>query len=291
MQSNFFPLTKGNPSLPLGKSPERAHSFAQLSFAMERNSKILGVFLFLFSSYGFLAFEPGRLCRHPSIVVAAAAQRGRTDTLLTQLQCWKVRSISSFGSGPAIASVKAEMANMRRSGKATGVLTLLWCAAFYSCPSSFARTALQQSNSAAQSGKRAEKTIVYKNKKYRFRFVLPESWKGYSILVSQWTGSVWDPEKREKPIREETGPVITIRHPLWAESNPHQDIPIMILTYAQTDLSKEGNLSTSAAPYGPQEIARNSKYVFALPPRYNYAIATGVEEVAQLFREHSLRPF
>jgi hypothetical protein len=56
-------------------------------------------------------------------------------------------------------------------------------------------------------------------------------------------------------------------------------------------LSKEGNLSTSAAPFGPQEVARNAKYVFALPPRYNYAMETGVEEVAQLFRERSLRPF
>lgn len=155
----------------------------------------------------------------------------------------------------------------------------------------FAAPAPQQQDSATTAGKQTTKTVVYENKKYRFRFVLPESWKGYSILVGYWTGSAWDPEKREKPIREETGPVITIRHPLWTESDPYQDIPIMILTYAQADLSKEGNLSTSAAPYGPQEIARNSKYVFALPPRYNYAIATGVEEVEQLIREHSLRPF
>jgi len=65
----------------------------------------------------------------------------------------------------------------------------------------------------------------------------------------------------------------------------------MILTYAQADLSRHGNLSTSAAPFGPQEIARNAKYVFALPPRYNYASVSGVEEVELLFSEHSLRPF
>jgi hypothetical protein len=180
---------------------------------------------------------------------------------------------------------------MRRTGKATGVLALLWCAAFCSCFPSFAATATQQADSKAQTGKRAKKTVVYKNKKYRFRFVLPESWKGYSILVSQWTGEVWDPANREKPTREETGPVITIRHPLWTEADPHQDIPIMILTHEEADLSKEGNLSTSAAPFGPQEVARNAKYVFALPPRYTYAMETGVEEVVRLLREHSLRPF
>jgi hypothetical protein len=110
----------------------------------------------------------------------------------------------------------------------------------------------QQHDSATHAGKQATKTVVYEKKKYRFRFMLPESWKGYSILVSQWTGSAWDPEKPEKPIREETGPVITIRHPLWTESDPYQDIPIMILTYAQAELSKECNLSNSTAPYGPR---------------------------------------
>lgn len=184
-----------------------------------------------------------------------------------------------------------EVVRMRRGNKPTRVVALLRCVALCSCLPWFATTASQQTDSAAQTGKQAEKTIVYKNKKYRFRFVLPESWKGYSILASQWTGAVWDPAKREKPIREETGPVITIRHPLWTESGPRQDIPIMILTYAQAALSKEGNLSTGAAPYGPQEIARNSKYVFALPPRYNGVVEPGIEEVNELFRRHSLRPF
>jgi hypothetical protein len=180
---------------------------------------------------------------------------------------------------------------MRRSNKPTGVIALLWCAAFCSCFSPFGARASQQDDSAAQTDERAKKTVVYKNKKYRFRFVLPESWKGFSILLSQWKGAAWDPDKPEKPVREETGPLITIRHPLWTESKPRQDIPIMILTYAQADLSKAGNLSTSAAPFGPQEIARNTKYVFALPPRYNYGSEAGIDEVAQLIRDHSLHPF
>jgi hypothetical protein len=180
---------------------------------------------------------------------------------------------------------------MRRSNKPTRVAALLWCATLCSGLPSIAAPIPQQAKSTAETGKHPKKTIIYKNSKYRFRFVLPESWKGYSILVGQWSGAAWDSAKPEEPIGEETGPVITIRHPLWTESNPRQDIPIMILTYAQADLAREGNLSTSAAPYGPQEIARNAKYVFALPPRYNAADQIGSEEVAQMFRDHSLRPF
>ena len=180
---------------------------------------------------------------------------------------------------------------MRRRNKPTWVVALLLCATFSTSLLSIAAPAPQQEDSATHAGKQGKKTVVYKNKKYRFRFVLPESWKGFSIIVSQWKGAVWDSAKSEEPTREETGTIIIIRHPLWTESSPRQDIPIMILTYAQADLSRQGNLTTSAAPYGPQEIARNAKYVFALPPRYNYAMLAGVEEVERLFREHSLRPF
>ena len=222
--------------------------------------------------------------------MAGVVQRGPTDISITQLQCSEVRLSRSFRQWPCDCKCQVKVGHMRRNGKAIGALAGLWCIAFCSCLPTFAATA-SQVNSATRTGSRSKKTIVYKNKKYRFRFVLPESWKGYSILVSQWTGSAWDPVKRENPTREVTGPMITIRHPLWTESDPRQDIPIMILTDEEADLSQQDNLSTSAAPFGPQEIARNAKYVFALPPRYNYAFPTGFEEVEQLFREHSLHPF
>jgi hypothetical protein len=181
---------------------------------------------------------------------------------------------------------------VQKIGKATVLLTAVCGIALCSpCPV-LAATGSPQTNPAAKPSGRSKKTIVYTNKKYGFRFVLPASWKGYSIIVSEWSGSVWGAaNNREQPIRTVTGPKITIRHPLWTESNPRQDIPIMILTYEEADLSKADDLSTSAAPFGPQEIARNARYVFALPPRYDYAFPTGGEEVERLLQEHSLHPF
>jgi hypothetical protein len=117
--------------------------------------------------------------------------------------------------------------------------------------------------------------LVYTNKTYGFRFALPDSWKGYSILVKSWS----------------KGPLILIRHPLWTEANPRQDIPIMVLTLAQWELVQEGKLSVSAAPIGPDELARNSKYVFALPPRYNFAFLPGYEEVGEILKRDPLQAF
>jgi hypothetical protein len=69
---------------------------------------------------------------------------------------------------------------------------------------------------------------VYANKHYGFTFTLPNSWKGFSILVSDWSGF----DSRDNEIKEH-GPEFTIRHPLWTEADPRQDIPIMVFTHAQ----------------------------------------------------------
>lgn len=41
---------------------------------------------------------------------------------------------------------------------------------------------------------------------------------------------------------------------------------------------------------GPSMLGQNSKYVFALPPRYNYAFPTGFEEVEKILETGPLTP-
>jgi hypothetical protein len=158
-----------------------------------------------------------------------------------------------------------------------------------------ATTCQSQSAQDGRSKSRPAKSIVYTNKQYRFKFYLPKSWKGYSIIVSEWCGGVWEPTSDEaggtQATRTERGPEITIRHPLWTEANPRQDIPIMVLTLAQGELADKGILIVSAAPFGPGEIGRNSRYVFALPPRFNYADVIGVEEVNNIIFNDPLHGF
>lgn len=125
-----------------------------------------------------------------------------------------------------------------------------------------------------------DKSIVYVNKKYGFNFSLPNSWDKYSIVTDNWEGRSFDASQGDKVI--ETGPLISIRHPLWTKKNPRQDIPIMIFTFSQWSQIVHEELIVSAAPMIPSEICRNSKYVFALPPRYNYAFITGYEEVEDI---------
>jgi hypothetical protein len=136
----------------------------------------------------------------------------------------------------------------------------------------------------------ATKSVIYVNKKYGFSFSLPTTWNGYSIVVGQWRGTR-ENEQQQSMMKPEVGPLISIRNPLWTEADPHQDIPIMIFTLAQWSLVERDRLSVSAAPIGPSEIHRNSKYVFALPPRFEYAFPTGWEEVIQILKRAPLHPF
>jgi hypothetical protein len=126
---------------------------------------------------------------------------------------------------------------------------------------------------------------VYTNTEYGFRFVLPDSWKGYSIVMDKWEGSA--PGSAEV---SETGPMVIIRHPEWSTEDPRQDIPIMVLTLAQWDDLQHEKFHIGAAPVGPAELGRNQQYVFALPARYNFGFLKGYEEVEQIIQSRPLKP-
>ena len=130
--------------------------------------------------------------------------------------------------------------------------------------------------------------IQYQNEQYGFSFSLPESWKGYSIVTGSWEGYSVGPEGNV-PFTQ--GPMLSIRHPLWTAANPRQDIPIMIFTLSQWDDLRQDKFHIGAAPIGPSELGRNSRYVFALPARYNYAFPAGYEEVEAILQSNPLHPF
>jgi heme/copper-type cytochrome/quinol oxidase subunit 2 len=129
-------------------------------------------------------------------------------------------------------------------------------------------------------------TIIYNNNQYGFNFTLPSSWKGYSIVSTNWEGNMVDTLNQN--VR---GPEISIRHPLWSVLNPRQDIPIMVFTLDQWNLIQAEKLSVSAAPIPPSEFGRNANYVFALPARYNFAFPTGYEEVDKIIQGKPLQAF
>ena len=125
--------------------------------------------------------------------------------------------------------------------------------------------------------------VVYRNAQYGFCFLLPESWKGYTIVTEQWQGTVFSSGQVVH------GPQLLIRHPGWTEQSPYEDIPIMVFTPGEWQQVVKVEMSVSAAPIGPAELGYNSHYVFALPPRYNFDALTGWQEVDQLINQHSLQ--
>jgi hypothetical protein len=158
-------------------------------------------------------------------------------------------------------------------------------------PRSLAQTQPANPSTSPEPPSQPKKSVAYVNKQYGFRFYLPESWKGYSILVDSWKGSRIGNERPGASAQPEGGPKISIRHPLWSNNDPRQDIPIMIFTPAQWKLIEDEKLSVSAAPIGPSELGHNAEYVFALPARYNFAFPTGYEEVEKIVASHPLHAF
>jgi len=131
--------------------------------------------------------------------------------------------------------------------------------------------------------------IKYENAEYGFDFLLPENWKGYTIVYGNWQGRALEGAEAGKVV--ETGPIVSIRHPKWTEENKRQDIPIMIFTLDQWELVQEENISLGAAPIPPSELGRNDRYVFALPARYNYEFPIGFEEVEEILKSNPLHAF
>lgn len=132
-------------------------------------------------------------------------------------------------------------------------------------------------------------SVSYENKEYGFRFALPKSWEGYQIITDKWTGLSLI-AKNEGEISE-TGPFLSIRHPAWTSEVPRQDIPILIFTLTQWEALQREDFHIGAAPIGPSELGRNSKYVFALPARYNFAFPSGFEEVEKILEGIPLTTF
>jgi hypothetical protein len=132
----------------------------------------------------------------------------------------------------------------------------------------------------------ANLAVSYINTKYGFKFTLPENWRGYKILSSKWEAISVDNSSEEKAAI--TGPMISIRHPEWTTKVPRQDIPIMIISIKQWNLLMQDKYHIGAAPIGPYEINRNTRYVFALPARYNFAYLKGYEEVEKIIKSNPI---
>ena len=125
--------------------------------------------------------------------------------------------------------------------------------------------------------------LVYRNTQYGFCFLLPESWKGHTLIWEKWGGSPID-DTKGPPIE---GPELRIRNPNWTDEKPYEDIPIMIFTKTQWKLADSDTYSFSAAPIGPSELAHNRRYVFGLPARFDYDFSEGWEEVIALLLDQN----
>lgn len=164
-------------------------------------------------------------------------------------------------------------------------LVLLIAVIILMCVSGYLILSKRYSEPQYQSQVEATST-EYTNTEYRFSFTLPLSWKGYTVVNDMWKAySLTDLQSVT------TGPLLSIRNPLWTEAVPRQDIPVMVFTLAEWDMIAADKIHIGAAPINPSELGRNAKYVFALPARYNFAYPVGYEEVDTIIQSKPLRGF
>jgi len=127
--------------------------------------------------------------------------------------------------------------------------------------------------------------LIYTNTQYGFTFALPSDWKGYTMIEEKWQGT-----PLESSSTAYSGPEILIRNPGWTEKDPMLDIPIMVFTIDQWNDLQNEKFHIGAAPINPSELGRNSKYVFALPARYNFSYLKGWDEVDKIIQGKPLKP-
>lgn len=144
----------------------------------------------------------------------------------------------------------------------------------------------QQKNKTNPTNNISESLIEYKNEEYDFIFTLPKTWQWYSILDETWQGESLNSYGIN--IDSEKGTKIIIRHPDWKESEPMQDIPIMIFTKDQWNNLQQDKFHIGAAPINPSKLGENNNYVFALPARYNFAFLKGYKEVEDIINNNPL---
>ncbi len=131
--------------------------------------------------------------------------------------------------------------------------------------------------------------VTYKNTEYGLSVVLPLSWQGYTVSIDKWKGNASGDQLGDVAVAD--GPVVSIHNPKWTGGNTYQDVPIMIFTISEWNNLQTGKFHIGAEPVNPSELARNSKYVFALPVRYNYGYPEGFQEVEQIIAGKSVTAF
>jgi hypothetical protein len=130
-----------------------------------------------------------------------------------------------------------------------------------------------------------DSSVTYTNTDYGFDFSLPTSWQGYSIIKETWQGTAL------ANTSSQSGPKLIIRNPKWTVSAPYEDLPILIFTIPQWNAYIAEDFSVSAAPIAASELARNNKYVFALPPRWDFDYSLGYKEAEDIIAGNPFHTF
>lgn len=121
-------------------------------------------------------------------------------------------------------------------------------------------------------------TLECKDPDYRFSLMLPESWRGFSILHQTW--EVRDSGEMHLNAK---GPTILVRHPQWTDARTLPDIPVWVFTPKQWQDDVQNHMIAGGFVL---EVGRTDKYVFGVSSRLYWPIADSEDkQLNQIARE------
>ena len=126
--------------------------------------------------------------------------------------------------------------------------------------------------------------LRYHNAQYNFTFFLPADWKGYSVLIQEWSAELHSADY-QTVVGTEHGPMILLRNPHWTVNDPYQDIPIIVFTREQWGFGRPQRLFVGAGGV-EDEISHNAKYVFVINSRHNWRELKGWAETGKIVRQN-----
>jgi len=127
----------------------------------------------------------------------------------------------------------------------------------------------------------APETAVYRNEHYGLSVNLPKDWTGFTVT------------EEADVYAQPPGILLVFTHPKSTAQKPYERLPILIYPISEWPCISEpdGSCYRGAAPFPPGELTRNSSYVFALPPRYNYDFSEGFQALDDAIRAGAVTAF
>lgn len=124
---------------------------------------------------------------------------------------------------------------------------------------------------------------TYTNTEYGFEISFPDSWIGYSVTESLWSG--FSSDGTIDCANYCKGAMFIFKNNKLYNEKKFKGIPIMVMSSDIWNLMEQEKILYGAGPVNPGKIGQNGKFVFAMPPRwYGFSDILDSKEIEEILK-------